>query len=83
VARVAADDANDALALDDLALRADGFDAGSNFHGACSLGLVVSGEVSKPKRPKPKRRGELGMRVRGLAAVRKLAEFGRLAEFGS
>ena len=33
VARVAADDANDALALDDLALGADGFDAGSNFHG--------------------------------------------------
>jgi hypothetical protein len=30
---VAADDADDALALDDLALRADGFDAGSDFHG--------------------------------------------------
>ena len=36
VARVGADDANDALALDDLALRANGFDAGSNFHGRCS-----------------------------------------------
>jgi len=30
---VAADDADDALALDDLALGADGFDAGSDFHG--------------------------------------------------
>jgi hypothetical protein len=37
VARVSADDANNALALDDLALRADRFDAGSNFHGTCSL----------------------------------------------
>ena len=32
MARVGADDADDALALDDLALRANGFDAGSNFH---------------------------------------------------
>jgi hypothetical protein len=34
VARDGADDANDTLALDDLALGADGFDAGSNFHGS-------------------------------------------------
>jgi hypothetical protein len=32
VTSVGADDADDALALDDLALRADGFDAGSNLH---------------------------------------------------
>jgi hypothetical protein len=36
VARVVADDADDALALDDLALRADGLDAGANFHGVGS-----------------------------------------------
>jgi hypothetical protein len=33
VARVATDDANDALALDDLALDADRFDGCSDFHG--------------------------------------------------
>jgi hypothetical protein len=33
VARVAADDADDALALDDLALGANRFDGCSNFHG--------------------------------------------------
>jgi hypothetical protein len=32
VARVAADDANDALALDDFALHADWFDGCSDFH---------------------------------------------------
>jgi hypothetical protein len=37
VAWIVADDANDALALDDLALGADGFDAGANFHG---IGLL-------------------------------------------
>src|SRR5262245_56396458 len=40
VARVAADDADDALALDDLALRANRFDAGADLHGDARMGSV-------------------------------------------
>jgi hypothetical protein len=50
VARVAADDANDALALDNLALGADGLDAGSNFHGLFSArrdALLVGNTVDR------------------------------------
>ena len=41
VARVGADDANDALALDDLALGTDRFDGCSNFHGSLLLAEVI------------------------------------------
>jgi hypothetical protein len=42
VAAVGADDPDDTLALDDLALRADGFDAGANFHGFLYKVIKVS-----------------------------------------
>jgi hypothetical protein len=41
MARVGADDANDALALDDFALGANRFDGCSNFHGFVSLAEVI------------------------------------------
>jgi len=46
VARVGADDANDALALDDLALRADGFDAGADLHGIDSRTRVLGDDAT-------------------------------------
>src|SRR5262249_20641909 len=45
VARVGADDADDALALDDLALRADGFDAGADFHELVSMPSSAQGMI--------------------------------------
>jgi hypothetical protein len=45
VARVGADDADNTLALDDLALGADGFDRSSNFHGSFSKVIKVSREL--------------------------------------
>src|SRR5580693_10056465 len=42
VARVFADDAHDAFSADDLALVADLFDAGTDFHGRLLSSLLVA-----------------------------------------